>query len=283
MKSGHVFSREIFPVREWTIPIADQQLKCYWSIRSTKPLEHFYSDLRHYILIVALNGDVFVDGKEVSEGGCLFLQPEKESTVHLMTCSRGVEFLRLEVPDIPAFRSDFHANWQLTALSPTAYFHIARHLIYSAQNRQMDLNAQADSIFLVQNCLNPSPAGNPYNIHFSEVFRLTECLQKLQFTAKAKFTVAQMASLSNLKTYRLQLICQVLFGQTAHQVLRFLKMHTALKVIANQTQTLAAIGKDLEYSSDENFITAFRVYYGITPHAFRKMFSTFPYIPSGKL
>ena len=85
-----------------------------------------------------------------------------------------------------------------------------------------------------------------------------------------------------LKTYRLQQICQEAFGLTAHQVLRFMKMHTALKAITDPSKTLAAVGSDLKYSNDENLINAFRGYYGITPHALRKALPLSHYGAPGK-
>ncbi len=58
---------------------------------------------------------------------------------------------------------------------------------------------------------------------------------------------------------------------TAREVLQFLKMQSAARAIGEKQNTLHCISRELDYSNDENLITGFRKYFGITPHVYQNL------------
>lgn len=82
-------------------------------------------------------------------------------------------------------------------------------------------------------------------------------------------TIFNVSRSLGIKTYRLKLLLREVYDCTAHNWLLAGKMSNALKLLQNKQLTLQYIATQTGYRLEENFIIAFRNYYGITPHAFR--------------
>jgi AraC-like DNA-binding protein len=268
-------------MQEWSIHLGQQLLKGYFYPSSPKARYHQFTDDQSFGLVLALSGDVYADGVKISPGRGRLLPVT--SSAHFLIFHPGTESILMLVPGTPGSFGHSPNSQDVFTLSTVSLYHLARLLILVTQVPRSDMLLQPDAVVLVRCCFCPQSPDLTPSIRFDEMYRLVNTLFTINGKVNAKTTVSQLAVSSQLKTYRLQQICQQAFGLTANQLLRFMKMNTALNTISDPSLTLAAISSDLGYSNDENLITAFRGFYGITPHALRKALPHLQYAATGKL
>jgi AraC-like DNA-binding protein len=270
LQSGAVFSRQVVPTVEWTLPIGNSSINGIWYKSSPSTLiEPFYPHENCFTLIIALCGSILADGTELMEGSYCFLPTSPAGECYILTGAKGTEFVVMTIPPLSTLFPGVPTKPFESKLTPTMSYLLAKMLILASGQLPMSRLLKQDGCYLIQLCLYHSSRKED-TLPFKEIYALTIHLHSMFHQTDAKSTVLQMANNCGLKTYRLQMLCKQLFGVSAHHILRYMKMQSALQLVASNQLTLNAIGEALGYSSDENFITAFRQYFQVTPHAFRK-------------
>jgi AraC-like DNA-binding protein len=85
-----------------------------------------------------------------------------------------------------------------------------------------------------------------------------------------KHTINKLAQSSGINRYKLTYGFKQLYGKTIHGFAEEARMNNAKNLLADPDKTLKEIAAVNGYKRVENFITAFKKYYGITPNQFRK-------------
>lgn len=123
------------------------------------------------------------------------------------------------------------------------------------------------SLIMATNCLVPSVASQPPILETKKIIQVEQ--QLLSFGSAIR-SIQQLCSILQMKSYKFNLLIKSIFSCTPQQWLLRLKMTYAIQLLHQNQFTIEYIAKQLQYQSDENFITAFKSHFGITPHVFRK-------------
>lgn len=95
-------------------------------------------------------------------------------------------------------------------------------------------------------------------------------------SAVPRFSTSQACQHTGLSRHQLSRLVQILFQGTAQEWLMGVKMTQACRLLAQQEVTLQYVSRRLQYRSADSFITAFKAYYGLTPHVYRKKIRHLP-------
>ncbi len=83
-------------------------------------------------------------------------------------------------------------------------------------------------------------------------------------------SLKELSSLLCLSTRQTQRLLKTYYGQTFQEKKTQARMSNAVILLGDAGQSIADIAEQLGYSSPEQFSTAFRSYYGVSPTGFRK-------------
>ena len=116
-----------------------------------------------------------------------------------------------------------------------------------------------------------------------ETQKIIQVEQQLLSFGAAIRSIQQLCSVLHIKSYKFNLLIKSIFNCTPQQWLVRLKMTYAVKLLHQNQFTIEFIAKQLQYQSDENFITAFKAHFGITPHVFRKQVKQLHVVPFSEI
>jgi len=85
-----------------------------------------------------------------------------------------------------------------------------------------------------------------------------------------RYTISELSQSSGINRYKLTYGFRQLYGNTIHAFAEAARMNNAELLLTDLTKTIKEIAALNGYRSAENFITAFKKYFGITPNQFRK-------------
>jgi len=120
-------------------------------------------------------------------------------------------------------------------------------------------------------------------LSLQETHKIIQVEQQLLSFGAAIRSIQQLCSLLHIKSYKFNLLIKSIFSCTPQQWLFRLKMTYAVQLLHQNQFTIEYIAKQLQYQSDENFITAFKAHFGITPHVFRKQVKQLHVVPFSEI
>lgn len=222
--------------------------------------------------LFCLENVVFWDGLVVSAGRhCIYKFGNQPLDSHL-TMHGNVAALLIQIPNGP---------WLESGLIPTRKaLEIGPRLAYHLQSILQECNAPSNSAAKLSYQLRSLMAGASAAI---DSVRIRYSFQELQNIKKVEAdllsfgasirSVQNLSNMLGIKSYKLKLLIRSIFSCSAQQWLLSLKMTYATQLLLQKEISIRHIAMQLQYHSDDNFITAFKGHFGITPHVFRKQVS----------
>jgi AraC-like DNA-binding protein len=113
---------------------------------------------------------------------------------------------------------------------------------------------------------------SPNKHGFEKICSVVESIERLKKLPFNTWSVSALVNLSQLSAYAYHVVLRDIYGLSAREMLNYLKMHHAANLLQNSVHSLSTIGTSIGFSSDMNFITAFKQHYHTTPGIFRKSY-----------
>lgn len=217
---------------------------------------------------------VFWDGLEIAAGRhCMQSFGNQPKAAYITLPSRASALL-IQISNGPWRRSDAMPVGQALEMGPRLAYHLQSIIVEcttpgpSTANLTYQLRTM---ISFSQELLNTVP----FHCTLEELQKIKSVELNLLAFGSAIRSIQQLSAKMGIKAYKLKLLIRSIFNCSAQQWLLALKMLYATQLLHQKEITLFYIARQLHYQSDENFITAFRSYFGLTPHVFRKQVSQF--------
>lgn len=229
------------------------------------PLQASISSFQY---VACLQGEVHWDGRELIPGSHSVAPIPTTPECNLLTLAPWASAMLLQVPDNTIFHHQKLPVKVAKLMNHTTGYHLQSILteILSQSTDTSTLSYHIRSLF--QASLG-SRTAHELKLNFADLRQLVEFEKDPSKIGAAIRSIQQLSKGFGIKSYKLKLLVRAIFSSTTQCWLNAVKMKRARQLLANKDLTIEFIAKQLFYQSDENFITAFKRYYGLTPHVFR--------------
>ncbi|MBE7172855.1 MAG: helix-turn-helix domain-containing protein [Williamsia sp.] len=219
----------------------------------------------------ALENHFTINGKEIQEGYFQIskangksrnIQALNERTWTFLTISvvtKSVKKLRLPVKP---------ANGKINL----AAIRILLRLLYSRKSSALldDWMEAVINLLLYESLESKSPNQPGQQLLWHDAVLVHGAVETLKNRRGPLFLDTRLEEKTGLKRYRFQKACRQLYGLSLKEMIYRKKMEETLQMVTLSDQSLKEISRLAGFNNYDNFITAFRNYYDITPALLRR-------------
>lgn len=228
--------------------------------------------------IICTAGVVHMDGIQLTQGQQTILPFQSATTGYLINIAPRSAAFVLQTPTT-VYRETSTLLYRQTA---PIFHQSAYHILSTLPEISTSQTTNAYIIYHLRAFLEqPYIPDNPQDLKLdlSEIQQIIRFEKNpIQYGAAIR-SIDQLSKALRIKTYKFRRIIKILFSSTAQQWLLKTKMGQASQLLSKKHLTIEFISKQLQYYSADNFITAFKQYYGLTPHVFRNQTTRFHLSP----
>lgn len=228
----------------------------------------------NYILVdYALENDFIINGKEMQEG-YFRVSKAKKGPRNINALNKTTwAFLTVSVPAKIVKELGIHFK-SSSGIFNLAVIRILLSLLYPRKNPSplddwMEANINL-MLYETMGSKSPNQLNASQRLRWHDAVLVHRAVEMLKNHQNPLLLEIKLADKTGLKRYRFQKACRQLYGISLKEMIYRIKMEETLQMITLSDRSLKEISRLAGFNSYDNFITAFRNYFDVTPALLRK-------------